>query len=122
MCRATKGPGQVSLKKKCRFEVMMMKHRTRDGQEMLIMEMTDTHLENTIRWIERKAEEGIEVIAGCGIGSGAEDICDDYETLRGREALDHFNYGHYVAERQRRRDVLTPAELRLFTKNAIEDV
>ena len=39
-------------------------HRTRDGKLIPISQMTDAHLRNMIDLIERKAEEGVELVTG----------------------------------------------------------
>ena len=74
-------------------------HRTRDGKLIPISQMTDAHLRNMIDLIERKAEEGVELVNGdmfdgdreCEID---EIFGDDVRRFMGRAA--------YVAELKRR--------------------
>lgn len=73
-----------------------MKHRTRNGNEIDIADMSDTHLENTIALIKRKAEDG--VIIRYGGGSCAEDMWYDEDNLYGEDALRHLGYQHYMNE------------------------
>ena len=75
---------------------MSAEHVTRDGTRMLISEMSDSHLRNTINLWERKAAEGIEVIDGGGFD--LEDIWFDTVTLYGQAALKRLNHAAYVAE------------------------
>ena len=49
---------------------MTVEHITRDGTAMLISDMDDGHLLNTIKWIERRAKEGFYVNCGSSINSG----------------------------------------------------
>ena len=71
-------------------------HTLRDGTKVSLRKMTDEHLRNTIRWIERKAREGTTIATG----NGPDDA--DFDHLYGGEVLDHFGYEHYVKEFQRR--------------------
>lgn len=75
-------------------------HRTRDGKELKISEMTDEHLKNTILLLKRKAEEGIYVLIGGGVDS--EDIWFDQDFVSGEEALEAMGYKHYAKEYSRR--------------------
>ena len=58
--------------------------------------MDNHHLECTIRWLERKAEEG--VFMQVGGGSCADDMYYDEYMLFGQEALEQLNYADYVEE------------------------
>ena len=80
---------------------VIRQHRTKTGQVMLVSDMDDKHLMNTIAMIRRKAEEGIAVICG-GRGSSAEDMWADETFYKGNEALDEMGYSNYTAEALRR--------------------
>jgi hypothetical protein len=62
--------------------------------------MADDHLAATIRWMERKAREGVTVRSGGG--TCAEDMFYDEEVLFGADALERLEYAAYVQERTRR--------------------
>lgn len=79
-------------------------HTTKDGTKMLVSDMSDSHLSNTIQMIERKAEEGITIRSGGG-GPDYDSMWYDEETLTGDEAKNHMNYGSYKSEQRRRLDL-----------------
>lgn len=70
---------------------MKQLHATKDGKEILISDIDDQHLLNTIALIQRKAEEGIVVRRGS-------DTFYDEDHLYGRDARDELNYQAYVNE------------------------
>ena len=73
-------------------------HTTKDGRKLLISEMSDSHLLNTINMIERKSKDGIVVEYGC--------ICEEpyYDVTEyfGKKALTIMNYGSYTLEAKKR--------------------
>jgi len=78
-------------------------HRMKDGSRIPLPKMTDSHLENTIKFYERRAQEGLNV--GTIIHCYDYDTVEEYySTLFGEEALKVLNYKLYVAERLRRRE------------------
>lgn len=72
-------------------------HTTRDGQKMLISDMNSGHLMATIKFIEKKAEDGFVVAAG---GSCPESFY--FEEAEGPEVLDYFDYDSYLQEAHKR--------------------
>ena len=81
-----------------------MKHRTKEGREIDLKDMTLDHLLNTIAWIKRRAEEG--VIVRCGGGVSKEDLWCDEDVFYDDEALEELNYHEYVKELSRRKDLV----------------
>ena len=81
---------------------MTVKHITKDGREMLIADMDDGHLLNTIKWIERRANEGFYVKCGFAYGDSHKDYYYDEYHYQGEEALEHLNYSSYVEEANKR--------------------
>jgi hypothetical protein len=73
---------------------------TKTGKEMEISEMTDSHLLNAIKYVERRAKEGIGVCGGQYYGEGE---CDYWEeTVSGKEARDLMDYGELKTEAKKR--------------------
>ena len=70
--------------------------------------MSDLHLANIIRGIEKKAAEG--VLARRGGGWDIEDYWYDEEELFGVDALEYLNYSEYVGERERRKAMCDDGE------------
>lgn len=75
-------------------------HKTKDGKKIKLTDLETSHLENIIKWIERKAKEGLTVRMGGG--SCAEDMWYDEETYYGEEAKRQLNFLDYKAELERR--------------------
>lgn len=76
-----------------------MIHVTREGLAIALRDMSDAHLWNTIRWIERRSLEGVDVLIGA---SGCVDCVVDVTTLYGDRAREHLGYSFYLQERNRR--------------------
>jgi len=77
-----------------------MMHTTKDGAKIRIKDMSDTHLLNTIRWIERRSTEGVTVMTG---GIASDDIWFDTYTATGECALEKLNYAAYKKEAAKRK-------------------
>lgn len=78
----------------------MKYHRTKDGKKILLTDLETDHLQNIIKWIERKAKEGFTVRMGGG--TGGEDIWYDEETYYDEKAKRELNFLDYKAELERR--------------------
>lgn len=78
----------------------MKHHVMRDGTRILIKDMEDSHLLNTIRMYKRMASNGIRVVTGGG--STAEDMWGDVEFLIGEDAEDELNLRAYLREAKKR--------------------
>lgn len=76
-------------------------HITKDGSKVKIKELDLNHLKNIIRWIKRRAKEGVSVITGRS-GPLAEDMWADEDTIYGEDAKLLLNYKAYIDELKRR--------------------
>ena len=73
-------------------------HTTKDGRQIALQDLTNSHLINTIGFIERAAERGVsEIHMGC-----VEDPWYDEAIVFGKDAKDLMNYDKYVSEAKRR--------------------
>lgn len=68
-------------------------HRTKQGKDILISDLTLDHLKNIISLIERRAKKG--VIKKMGGGHDADEMWYDETILYGEEALKELNYYDY---------------------------
>lgn len=75
-------------------------HKTKDGKKIKLCDLETSHLENIIRWIERKAKEGLTV--SIGGGSTAEDMWYEEDTYYGKEVKRKLNFSDYKNELKRR--------------------
>ena len=78
----------------------MTYHTTKDGDEIPLNKLSDRHLINIIKLIERRARQGITVFAGGG--DSPDDFWYDEERLKGLDALEEMNYFDYMDEYNRR--------------------
>jgi len=76
-------------------------HKTKDGKKIKLADLETSHLENIIKWIERKSKEGLTVGVGGG-GSSAEDMWYDEEICYGEKAKRLLNFYDYKSELERR--------------------
>lgn len=63
---------------------------TSDGKEIPYSKLTDSHLLNILKFVEKKAENGLTVSAGCGCDS--DEMYCDVDCLYREEALHKMNY------------------------------
>jgi len=77
-------------------------HKTKDGQLIKLKDLTDNHLDNIIKMIERMAKEGINVSTGT-FGNCSVDMGNNEKWLYGKEALREMNYSIYINEYKKRR-------------------
>ena len=79
----------------------MKHHTTKLGEKIKLSDLETSHLENILKWIERKAKEGLTVRMGGG--STAEDMWYDEETYYGEKAKKELNFHDYKFELERRK-------------------
>lgn len=75
-------------------------HKTKDGKIIPLNELELDHLKNIIKFIERKAKEGITVSIGGGVD--LDDFWYDEDFYEGDKALEYLNYKDYVDELEKR--------------------
>jgi hypothetical protein len=78
-------------------------HVTRDGEIIPLRNLTDSHLVNIIKYIKRRAKEGICVVSAC-YGVDMMDMDFIEEVFHGQNALDIMNYDAYINELNRRKN------------------
>lgn len=78
-----------------------MNHITKNGQKIKIEHLDTNHLRNIIKWIEKKAQNGLTVITGT-YGNTADDMSADEETYYGEKVKRILNYNIYRAELNKR--------------------
>jgi len=83
-------------------------HVTEDGRKIRLEDLSDLHLANIIKCIERKAAKGF--IVRNGGGRDPEEYWYDEEELSGVDALEYLNYSEYVGERERRKGMCDDGE------------
>lgn len=77
-------------------------HVTRDGEIIPLRDLTDSHLVNIIKHIERKAKEDLYIVSG-HYGVDMMDMDFNEEVLYGQNALKAMNYDAYINELNRRK-------------------
>jgi hypothetical protein len=77
-------------------------HVTKDGETIPLRNLTDSHLVNIIKYIEKRSKEGICVVPAY-YGVDMMDMDFNEEVLYGQKALDIMNYDAYVNELNRRK-------------------
>ena len=85
-------------------------HITKNGDKIALSKLEDSHLQNIINLLQRKAKEGVKVRYGGG--TTADDIWYDEDMLYGEEALKKLHYYEYLAEQKRRRTQRAPDKWR----------
>ena len=76
-------------------------HTTKDGREIALKDLDDSHLVHIIHWIERRATEGVVVRFGVA-GYTADEMFYEEDELFGHDARLHLDYDRYVEEQKRR--------------------
>ena len=76
-------------------------HVTKDGRIIPLKDISLNHLINIIKYIERRAKEGVCVVSSY-YGVDTMDMDFNDEVLYGQKALDIMNYDAYVNELKRR--------------------
>ena len=79
---------------------MIKYHETKTGALIKLTELKMSHLQNILKWIERKAKEGLTIRVGGG--HDAESMYYDEWDIFGDEAKEYLNYSSYEDELKRR--------------------
>ena len=80
-------------------------HRTKDGKKIKMADLELGHLMNILKWIERRAMNGVDVRLGGG--STAQDMWYEHiwhgeDTYFGEEAKEYLNFYDYKSELEKR--------------------
>lgn len=74
---------------------------TKEGVKIAYSKLETSHLQNILKWIEKRAKKGIELVNG-GCGSSAEDVWDEVHFIQGKEVKDYYNYKELQRELKKR--------------------
>lgn len=77
--------------------------KTKEGKVMLMSEMTDQHLLNSIAYVKRRAKEGIESILNMGYAPDNDYVEYDVTVIYGKEATDFMGLPDLLKEKRRRK-------------------
>jgi len=76
---------------------------TKNGDEILISGMSDAHLMNSIKMIERKAKDGLVVTLSGGFADKDEFQTGEVKVLEGEEVFDYIKEYDFLCEEARSR-------------------
>jgi hypothetical protein len=77
-------------------------HETRDGRLVPVSQMSNAHLANTIRLLERNSASPDLPLVETWVGHDVEDLYPIVESLSPAEYLELMNYEAYLKEARRR--------------------
>ena len=75
---------------------------TQEGEEIKYKDLGDSHLLNIIKWIERRAENGITIEVGSG-GWDIDDMWYDSWEIKGEEVFERYDYKGLKKEAKKRK-------------------
>jgi hypothetical protein len=75
--------------------------RTEAGELIEYEKLEDRHLLNILKFIEKRAKEGMTLIYGGGFD--AEDMWYNEEEIKGKEVFEHYDYKGLKKEAKRRK-------------------
>lgn len=77
---------------------------TENGNEIPYKKLTDSHLINIVKYIHRKAENGLELLDGGGFETGnIDDVWVDSRWIFDEEVFEYFGYKDIIKELKRRK-------------------
>jgi len=78
---------------------------TKDGEKIAYKDLKDDHLLNILKWIKRRAEDGVTVTTGGGNWFDAESNDFWYEEykIKGDEVLEKYDYEGLLSEARKRK-------------------
>ena len=79
---------------------------TKDGNEIEIKDMSNSHLLNTIALLKRKANEGAEIVVCCGYSGDDDYITGVTEWVEGQEYLETIPAYPWLIEEANKRKLL----------------
>jgi hypothetical protein len=74
---------------------------TQNGDEIKYKQLKDSHLLNILKWINRRADEGMIIEYGGG-GIDIEDLWYDSEEIKGQKVLEYYDYEDLLKEAKKR--------------------
>lgn len=74
---------------------------TQSGEEIEHKKLEDSHLLNILKWIDRRAENGILLRSGGGFDD--EDLWYVEYEIKGEEVLERYDYKNLMKEAKRRK-------------------
>lgn len=81
--------------------------KTKEGGVVEIHNMTDAHLINTLRMIERDAVRGVEVITNLGYDGDDDFITYDIDIVNGKKYLDMIKEYKWIKTEALNRNLIT---------------
>lgn len=78
-----------------------MKWTTKEGEEIPYKKIKNDHLLNILKWIEKRAVEGITLQHGGG-GWDIDDMWFEEETLSGKAVENYYDYKGLLKEAEKR--------------------
>jgi hypothetical protein len=75
---------------------------TKNDEEIEYKKLEDDHLLNILKWIKKRAKDGMVLEVG-GCGPEESDYWHDSWEIRGDEVLEHYDYEGLLGEAKRRK-------------------
>ena len=75
---------------------------TREGEEIAYKDLKDSHLLNILKWIERRAENGI-LEGSCGYDGDGDFMTGDIWEIYGDEVFEKYDYKGLKKEAKKRK-------------------
>ena len=77
--------------------------KTEAGKNIEYKNLKDDHLLNILKWIDRRAENGMTLRSGGGTGWDGDDIWYDEFLIEGDEVFERYDYKGLINEAKKRK-------------------